>query len=207
MNSRAESGIHAVTAGVADCYSRLHRRLVSPQALVDPSWGCELAQQGSCLRWGAQLCRKPGSTLVQQVYFSSFLQRFALLTPPELQKILCACVLLSRREKFRHCIDGVKIRALQALIGSASMAALMASKTTHRAPVGSSDWCVESLLSEGFAHVERASAGQPRMLLDLIRLGLPRQLAVVSSVHDAGDFEALVREVHQWYPEFTWLFG
>jgi len=139
--------------------------------------------------------------------FSNFLDRLILLTPAECQKLLCTAVLLSRREAFRHCINGGRIRALQAALGAASVAAVLKSTSIQKAPSTSSDWQVISLLAEAFSHVEQVCQGPRRMVLETIKVALPRQLPVIQSSYDEMGFDNLLREVCAWYPELTWLFG
>ena len=194
-------------ATLANHYCRFHHKFVQPGRLFDRSWDCESTQVQGRLEW----CRSmifPGKVTAQPTpLFGNFIERMALISPAQLQSLLCSAVLLSRRESFRHCINGAKIRTIHEMIGTPALAALLKSRSVHKAPTVPIDWTVPALLGEGFALINRTYSGQRSVILDLIRFALPRDLPDCILESDEQSFEKLVVETHKWYPELQWLFG
>ncbi|MES2831675.1 MAG: type III secretion protein HrpB4 [Pseudomonadota bacterium] len=194
-------------ATFAEFYLRLHQKSINSAKLFDSSWTCHTPHRGDTLRWSKNALPLATIGKASVPLFANFLDRLILLTPSECQKLLGTAVLLSRREAFRHCIDGGKIRALQAALGTASVAAVLKSTSIQKAPTTGSDWQMTSLLAEAFSHVEQVCQGPRKMVLETIKVALPRQLPVLQSSYDETSFDNLLREVCAWYPELTWLFG
>lgn len=195
---------------LAQLYCRLHEKSVQPERLFDPSWDVEPVTAVARQAWSTEVLRFSPGKNVRDPFFSHFIERLILLAPRELQKLLCAAVLLSKGDSFRRCIDGAKIRHLDALIGSTGLAAvrsLRANQTVRPTAAGATDWTVDALLGEAYAHIDLVYRGQRQLVLDYLRIALPRELPPARSSCDEAAFEQLVRQAHEWYPEFKWLFG
>jgi hypothetical protein len=194
---------------LASFYCRLHRKIVSPGHLFDPSWDCDGANEGDRILWAGRLLHAETATDQSPPLFSTLIERLILLTPSELQRLLCATVVLSRREEFRHCIDGNKLRILRDTIGSKGLDAILQSRTAVDSPgiESETDWNIVSLCGEAYSHICSFHEGQSTVVLDILKIGLPKTISVKPSSCDEKTFESLVRESHKWYPEFRWLFG
>lgn len=191
----------------ADFYVRLHQKSITTSRLFDASWSCNTPRRSDTLRWSKNLLMPAKSLKVETPLFMKFLDRLILLSPADCQKLLCTAVLLSRREAFRHCIDGGRIRALQTALGASNVAAVLKSTSIQQAPPRSSDWHVNSLLGEALSHVQQVCQGRRQLVFEYIKIALPRQLPVLQSHYDEASFDNLLREVCAWHPELTWLFG
>lgn len=194
---------------LAQLYCRLHEKAAQPDCLFDPSWGIEPVSASARHAWSTQALRFSPGKNVRDPFFSHFIERLILLAPRELQKLLCAAVLLSKSDSFRRCIDGQKIRQLDAVIGSTGLAAVRSLRASHtaRPTAMATDWSVGALLGEAYAHIDLVYRGQRQLVLDYLRIALPRELPPSRSDCDEAKFEQLVRQAHEWYPEFKWLFG
>lgn len=199
----------AVPDTLAQFYCRLHEKSANPGGLFDPSWEVEPVTALVRHSWSAEVLRFSQGKNNRSPFFSHFIERLILLAPIELQKLLCAAVLLSKGGCFCRCIDGTKIRALDAVIGSTGLAAVRGMRTHQpaQASMKGPDWSVGALLGEAYAHIDLVYRGQRQLVLDYLRIALPRELPHMRSDCDAETFEKMVRQAHEWYPEFKWLFG
>ena len=100
----------------AELYCRLHEKSARPECLFDPSWGTEPVAAAARQAWSAKVLHFSPGVKVRDPFFSHFIERLTLLAPRELQKLLCAAVLLSNSAGFRRCIDGAVIRQLDAVV-------------------------------------------------------------------------------------------
>ena len=192
---------------IASHYCRLQQRLDAKGALFDPSWGCAANSRADRLAWVDALHARTAPGTACERLFCDPLERLMLLAPPTLQKLFCAVVLQSRREQFRRCIDGPKVRALHVLIGSEAMQAIRSSRTIYPEIHASTDWGIPTLLAEAFGHFERAGCPAQALVASYVRIGLPMQLPAVATGYDSATFRSLLRETHHFFPELKWLFG
>jgi len=194
-------------ATFVEFYLRLHQKLVIPASVFDSSWACQVRHLGDSLRWSKNVFIHPKNVELGAPLFASFLDRLILLPPQGCQKLLCTTILLARREAFRHCIDGGKVRALQAALGASTVTAILKTTTIYENPLNSSDWRLESLLAEAFSHIERVCSGSRQTVLGAIKIALPREMPVIQSDYSELGFEKLLRDACSLHSELTWLFG
>lgn len=194
---------------LASFYCRLHRKIVTSRHLFDSSWDCEEVNEGDRILWAGRLLSAQPASVQSTPLFSTLIERLILLTPAELQRLLCAAVVLSRRDEFRHCIDGNKLRGLRDAIGSRGLDAILQSRTVVESPGidSETDWNITSLCSEGYSHICSFYDGRRAVILEMLKIALPKTISVKLSNCSEKTFESLVREAHKWYPEFRWLFG
>jgi hypothetical protein len=192
---------------IANHYCRLHQRLNAKGALFDPSWGCDANRSADRLAWVDGLHARIAPGTACERLFHDPLERLMLLAPPILQKLFCAVVLQSRREQFRRCIDGPKVRALHELIGSDAMFAIRSSRIIYPEIHASVDWGIPALLAEAFGHFQRAGCPAQALVASYVRIGLPLQLPAVPPGYDSATFRSLLRDTHHFFPELKWLFG
>lgn len=207
--ARGAASIPVAPEALAQLYCRLHEKAIQPGCLFDPTWEIEPAAVIARQVWSAEVLHFSSGKTVRVPFFSHFIERLILLAPRDLQKLLCAAMLLSKGDRFRRCIDGGKIRSLDAVIGSSGLAAVRNLRTnlTTQPAVAAIDWSVGALLGEAYAHIDQVYRGQRKLVLDYLRIALPRDLPHVRSDCNEVAFERLVRQAHEWYPEFKWLFG
>lgn len=194
---------------LADLYCRLYDKSARPECLFDPSWEIEPVAASARQAWSAKVLHFASGVNAREPFFSHFIERLILLAPRELQKLLCAAVLLSKSAGVRRCIDGAVVRRLDSVIGTAGLAAI---RSMHANPAVQptyvmTDWSVRALLGEAYAHIDLIYRGQRQLVLEYLRVALPRELPHVRSDCGEADFERLVRQAHELYPEFKWLFG
>ena len=194
---------------IAQLYCRLHEKSVQPGGMFDVSWEIEPVSAGAKCEWAAAALRISATRNSRGPFFSHFIERLVLLAPDQLQSLLCAAVLLSKAETFRRCIDGSKIRSLDAMVGSPVIAAVRNLRLNAISLPGAPtpDWNVAALLGEAYADIDRIYRGQRQLVLDYLRIALPRELPHLRSDCDEATFERQVRQAHEWYPELKWLFG
>ena len=218
---------------IVECYWRWHRKLMHAEALFDPSWECEPIRLQDRLRWADRLCaasgkpvplsassplpssqllhlqegQKPETRQTVRLLFAHPFERLILLKPLALQRLLCALSLLARRDDLRRCIDGPAVRALQAMVGTPALAAILRSQRVPQAAQADANLSVSLLVAQGFSRLTHAYDGEWTVVLQCLRLALPSDLPNVACFDDAAQVNRLLREAHVWYPETTWLFG
>ena len=194
---------------LAELYCRLHEKSIQHGGMFDDSWEIEPASAGAKRDWASTALRFAPSRNSRGPFFSHFIERLVLLAPDELQRLLCAAVLLGKADTFRRCIDGGKIRRLDAVVGSTVIAAVQNLRLNTDSLPGAAtpDWNVAALLGEAYAHIDKIYRGQRQLVLDYLRIALPRELPHLRSDCDEATFERQVRQAHEWYPELKWLFG
>jgi hypothetical protein len=192
---------------IVACCCRLHLKLTQSEELFDASWDCAPAGLQARLRWAHRLFHASGRQPRRRALFEHVIERLILLKPAELQRLLCAMSLLAQREDLRRCIDGNMVRALQAVVGTHALAAVLRSPKAAQPRMGSSDLSVRTLVAQGFSRLVRVYPGEWAMVLQCLRLALPANLPTVPTTEDEVQVMNLLREAHAWYPELTWLYG
>jgi hypothetical protein len=213
MTDGSVQGLPIKLESLVDYYYRLEQKAAKPSTLLDPSWHCDGDRYVDRQAWYRSIILAPKDVSLSPPLFTHIVERLVLLIPQDLQKLLCGIVLLSRRDQFRRCIDGTKIRTLHSIIGAEGIRTILNGqnlRSTQLAFEDEIDWTVPAVLSEGAAHLREIYTRPRQWVLDLIEIALPRNLARIESTVDGIDssaFENLVLDVHQWYPELKWLFG
>ena len=205
--SNVAEGMVAGSDLIADCYFRWHLKLMQNEALFDPSWDCESTRLQDRLRWADRLFNASGRRLPQDPLFARVIERLILLKPIDVQRLSCAMSLLARRDDLRRCIDGPTVRTLQAMVGTAALAAILRSQRIPQSGPAAADLSVRTLVAQGFSRLTHVYDGHWSMALQYLRLAFPADMPTVPCIEDASQFERMLREAHAWYPETTWLYG
>lgn len=187
-------------------YCRLHAKLSSTESIFDSSWAAAPIAANDQFQWTLTAFQL-NDTDTATLGFENFIDRLLLLSAAELRRIVCALGALQHQQHLRFCIDGSRLRPLQALIGPIGYAQVMAPADRGASRGSQSAWTVESLCIDGTRQLMSNAMDMHPITLLFLKVGLPRNHVVAPAETADTATELPLTTLRAWFPELRWLFG
>ena len=187
-------------------FCRLHTKLTSAEAVFDVTWIETPIASRDQLQWTLKAFQLPNSP-ASNLSFDRLSDRFALLTPFDLKKIICALGAIKNQRHLPFCIDGLRLRQLQSMIGDVGYKEIMRPVNCVGSLKSRSEWSIESLCIDGVKELMSNTTDMHPITRRFIKVGLPKNISFVIPSGAERATGLPLPTLRVWYPELRWLFG